>query len=1107
MLLSRRGRNLQLEMSHREYAAFVSYSRRDEAQARWLQRKLEAYRIPRGLTAIDGKPVPRRLRPVFRDNEELASSASLSTQIAEALAISRSLIVIASPHAAVSRWVNEEIRQYRRGAPRPIVVMVIDGTPYTSEHPESGQAEALPLAIRRPSDAQDGPREEEPNYADVRNGGRNLAFLRITAGILQVSFDDLRQRHARRLRQLVAIWATLVLTSSAVAWTVYDRSLRTARVAQELEQSAEARSRAPALSLLLAREAWNEGGALTPEVETAVRRAMERNTGRAASADGPLVAMAVKPRSSLFITASSRGGLTLWDAAAPGNLRGTKLSQVEGEIKSISMADDGSLLAINTTRAVHRWALSADGKLSDHRQLEVGLTDRVLSLATAGDFWAVRSAFATADGSMSPSTQLLAYSWERAAAPPRVLASFSTIALTAAVTADKRHVAIATGGGQLHLCAVDGTSDASCRTLDACRAGEYVMQVAFSPGGEWIAAACMGGDIVAWPVASPTTPTPPVSCVGHRSWANQLAFSDDGRWFASASTDTTVRLWTWPCGTEEPHVLPTDHVVEHVAFSDAVGEAKAQSAPPRLAAADATGEVYLWSLTPYEDSHQAIDVTGKDRVARTLIRLPGHQGSTQIAFAGPRLGSAGVDGTVRAWATDDSDPTGASDLLPSLEYSDQLVASPDGNWLAVNRSVLTNAPESPLLVWRLGDGDLVVRQLEGVSSGVTTAAFDPKGRWFAAAKGGKVLLLPIEKAALGKPTELDPRSPMLAALQTGGSDAVNAVAFASDGSWLASGGAKGKLAVWYTSGSQPQRSFFTFDIHGDVERIFPLPDPRSFVTLTREGCARLWDPSMAVGRIFDETCGFDDARFSELTPDGKWLVWGGDHALHARALDAATGFERRAELEGVSDTIRALAVGAQHVAVATADGSVLLWELAAGADVSRARPLATEEHSEALAISRDGRWLASANSDGRVVTWDLLASDPKLTRVEIGHHQHNARGVSFLGDQRLATTGGDLVFFTGDRDGSAARGVRIWRLGASQLAADLQAAAGRNLTREEWTKYLPHRPYQLTFPNLGEPPVTTSAPAHSAQSAEAAASTVVATQQSPSNAAHAPSSL
>src|SRR5579863_454983 len=65
------------------YRAFISYSHQDRAWADWLHRALETYRVPRRLVGRSTAAgiVPRRLAPVFRDREELASAIDLGERV------------------------------------------------------------------------------------------------------------------------------------------------------------------------------------------------------------------------------------------------------------------------------------------------------------------------------------------------------------------------------------------------------------------------------------------------------------------------------------------------------------------------------------------------------------------------------------------------------------------------------------------------------------------------------------------------------------------------------------------------------------------------------------------------------------------------------------------------------------------------------------------------------------------------------------------------------------------------------------------------------------------------------------------------------------------
>ena len=122
-------------MSNFKYKAFISYSHADEKSTKWLHHQLEQYRIPSYLVKRDGLP-SNRLKPIFRDRDELSSSASLGKSIETALADSETLIVVCSPSAAQSKWVNEEIATYQRlGRGDRIYCLIVDGEPATAFPP------------------------------------------------------------------------------------------------------------------------------------------------------------------------------------------------------------------------------------------------------------------------------------------------------------------------------------------------------------------------------------------------------------------------------------------------------------------------------------------------------------------------------------------------------------------------------------------------------------------------------------------------------------------------------------------------------------------------------------------------------------------------------------------------------------------------------------------------------------------------------------------------------------------------------------------------------------------------------------------------------------
>lgn len=196
-----------------QYFAFLSYSHQDSADADWLHKELERFRVPSSLAGrlTENGVIPKRLTPVFRDRHELAAAADLGAEIRTALASSRFLIVLCSPAAAASEWTNAEIELFKRLHPDGCVIAaIVAGEPFASEIRGREAEECLPPALRQKYDRRGRPigKRAEPLAADLREtgDGRRLGFLKVVAGMLGVGLDDLVQRdQLRRQRRLATI--------------------------------------------------------------------------------------------------------------------------------------------------------------------------------------------------------------------------------------------------------------------------------------------------------------------------------------------------------------------------------------------------------------------------------------------------------------------------------------------------------------------------------------------------------------------------------------------------------------------------------------------------------------------------------------------------------------------------------------------------------------------------------------------------------------------------------------------------------------------------------------------------------------------------------------
>ena len=173
-----------------KYFAFISYKREDEEWAIWLQHELEYYHLP---STLNGRAdLPKQFRPVFRDVDEL-KAGNLPEQIFNALSSSSNLIIVCSPNAAKSKWVNKEINDFieigkNRGVDNVsrIFPFIVAGTP----HSKDKDSECFPQALRELPDTK------ERIGGNVNESGRDKAFIKVLSGMLtNVDFDMMWNRY------------------------------------------------------------------------------------------------------------------------------------------------------------------------------------------------------------------------------------------------------------------------------------------------------------------------------------------------------------------------------------------------------------------------------------------------------------------------------------------------------------------------------------------------------------------------------------------------------------------------------------------------------------------------------------------------------------------------------------------------------------------------------------------------------------------------------------------------------------------------------------------------------------------------------------------------
>lgn len=231
---------------HHLYFAFLSYSHVDAAMAKWLHEKLESFRLPAAIAGqlTEHGIVPKRLTPIFRDRGELAAAGDLGTEIREALAASRFLIVLCSPSAAKSRWTNAEVDAFKRSRPDGCVLAaIVEGEPFASDMPGRESEECLPPALRTHYDRRGRPTKQlaEPLAADLRDSGdgRRIGFLKLVAGMTGVGLDDLVQRDVIRRHRRLALLAAASIAGMAVTSVLAVTAINGRDAARDQRREAE----------------------------------------------------------------------------------------------------------------------------------------------------------------------------------------------------------------------------------------------------------------------------------------------------------------------------------------------------------------------------------------------------------------------------------------------------------------------------------------------------------------------------------------------------------------------------------------------------------------------------------------------------------------------------------------------------------------------------------------------------------------------------------------------------------------------------------------------------------------------------------------------------
>jgi WD40 repeat protein len=923
-----------------KYDAFMSYSHSaDGALAPAVQKAL--HRL--------AKPWYRlRMLHVFRDQTSLSATPELWGSIEAALAQSEHFLLCASPEAAASPWVNDEITWWLNNRDRRKLFILLTGGEILWDT-ENGDFDwtvttALPRTLS-------GAFEAEPLYVDLRfardaddlslrNTPFREAILNLAAPLHDRAKDELggADVHEHRKTLRLAITAVLMLAALSIgaltaAWiATVQRDISRSRELAALARNQLVRD--PAISLSLSVEAMDIRHTIqarqmlrTSLLQSLLRATLDGHTGAihslgftgsgkrlvSSGMGGKMFVWSLANLHRVHVLEGYRSAVSVDGRRAVSSVKGNRLAVWDLASGERLAAFDGHSDTIFTL------AISPDGRLvasggRDNRVLvhEVETGQHVGNPIAAGGI--------VTELEFHPEGNLLAIGWIY----NRILVWDLEAGKMRLETSGLR-VAFSPDGSLLVTSGADGSGG---RLIDL-RTGKLIRTlrempgsnhgISFSPDGKLFAAASSDGTARIWQRDG----DPAAVLSGHQDWVEDVAFSPDGNFVVTASQDHTARVWSVRSGRE----LAT--LRGHRAR---VNTARFTPDGRRILTGAEDGSVRIWDT----------DMVIPRRV------FAGHRRTVQqLAFSadGRYLIAAGDNGLTEIW---DRERDSRVKALPGSVFA----LGPDGLATADN--------EHQVRLWNL-DGSLRT-ELGGHSDIVSSLTFSPdQGLLVSTSEDGTARLFDLA----------DPGSARIIRHDAG----LSSAAFSPDGSRLATADYRGTARLWRL----PELTPIATLVHSDkiISKIAFSPDGDNAITAGWDGTLKIWNAVRGELEQTLETALGQVYTFEQIERTGRLVTGGANGILELWDLNAG---RRIAEYRGHSDGIYQVAINPAFGLFASAsdDATTRLWDL-------QTRELITSYRAHgdsvwSVAFSADGRAIATGSEDGEVHLYacGVCASDDEL---------------------------------------------------------------------------------------------------------------------------------
>ena len=460
-----------------------------------------------------------------------------------------------------------------------------------------------------------------------------------------------------------------------------------------------------------------------------------------------------------------------------------------------------------------------------------------------------------------------------------------------------------------------------------------------------------------------------------------LTLTPDGTTIVTGGRDGTVQLWESSSGDRGATLTGQSGGIEEAAV-DPSGRWLVSVGP---------GGTRRWDLRAAGSSPGRVVAKGGDPV-------------WSVAFSrdGARFATASERGKLRIYATASAEEIGVP-IEHSIDFL-SVAFSLDGTKL------LAGTGDGRVFVWdvasRLQDGPAL--RAHGTND-VWELVMHPDGdRFVTSGTDGAIKVWSLR-------TRRHVASPFAADDGVPTNTRVKGLVWSHDGSMLIAGGEDGRVREWDLASSRQVE--VTAAGHLDhVEDAAASGDGTVLVTLGRDQDVRIWDLS-ARRPVTTTVAVLDTPQWGlAASPGGRRVAVGGGDGM-VTVFDLATA-ARVARLAGASGRVFALAfVDANRVVAGDEDGSLLVWNLSSVGDPLTRRS-AHAAPITSVAVSRDGRTIASADGRGIVRVWSAEDLDPVAATEP---HPGGVNDLTFTPSGEIVAAGNDgtVAFWT--TDASAAR--------------------------------------------------------------------------------------